>query len=1058
MSNWYKIIKEANKEEFLIKQKPKHLTMDFWISVVKWAIGLSRKHAVWLSNMMKKDSSQFTMGEDDEIVKEFLSLFEKARKRPEFEKKDINQYKSYQELQEALAPYKEIKTNKEQDLANVSNGLMKVDSEGEYELYKVLTYDAAKVIGEGTSWCIIHKEHFYSYNNTGPMFYISKNESPYSLIHVASNQYKNIYNQTMDAGSTIPILNLMKRNLSTIGIGNNRLTDEFSSILNAEKELLTIKNEYSKMDLIEFKNSLKFNNIQSHVGKGERTASDKVIWDHYNVFLSLKSYLNKDIIDFLTQFLSDYTSKKANINSQKISPYTGYGLVEIRTLHNLYKELPREIKDQEIVHQSYSKAFNDIVVYVVKYLKDNYHAKVNSYESSKRYQDLIIDHYKLIPEEMKNNEIVSSVKSFIDITTKDIFAYLNQENSVHGVEIVSDFSPILNYNNMPKDLRNQQVLESAFDEWKKEIQTSPWKFQQGTIVFTTGDRDTREEFDVKVPNEFKKSLQPFVVDSFKNMFNSKSEIQYEPIKNTYPNNIAYLLETRKLKTSDIPDFVQVTNEFKTCLKFLIARVVNDENTYFNFSSEDIYEFIGGINTQAMTPDIFQLIKNLVIFAVSRNVEPSLFQEVPAHIINMPGMKEIIYSSFIDNMSYEDIEKITFLNSSNNNINEQIPKELTERSEFKSKLKELSLHMIKNNYNTNGTSIDSYLSLSSEEGSLKNILPDYISMSPEFEDAVDELWLTKLRNNYAYLLNLKFDLPEKIDILEKSISEIEKHINSESKPEAIKWYLDSLRDMKENIQKYKHYTSGLRRNKTKDFWEKEALPAIMDIVNKETSIFVIGEKEFVSNHILHALYKVSNRIPEIQSKLLSIYEKDKEKINIENFHLIKPFYRNLDGIDIFERILAFGKNIIEKRIEEHSIVVKDFFHQLIFARCKLAEMQHQMKERGNESHYSIIEKGNYFYKIFSDLEQSFHSTLALRNPEINDVKLKRLAYFFDFLTNEKEKIKEELLSKINLYNETIKQNVAAEVKSIINDIPQYSIDQIINDVYGDLYMRRPYELY
>lgn len=191
MKNWYKTIKEADKESFLISQKPKSYSLDFWSQAVKWALGLSKKHAVWLTNLIRKNSNEFIFGEDDYKVKEALEVFDKARRKKEFPTKDINQFKSYQDLVEAIEPYMDVKSNRQQQTQSVQEGLKLMDEDNGYKLFQILNFEAAHAIAQNTQWCVTHRMHYENYAKEGPMFYISKSDEPYCLTHPGSRQFKN---------------------------------------------------------------------------------------------------------------------------------------------------------------------------------------------------------------------------------------------------------------------------------------------------------------------------------------------------------------------------------------------------------------------------------------------------------------------------------------------------------------------------------------------------------------------------------------------------------------------------------------------------------------------------------------------------------------------------------------------------------------------------------------------------------------------------------------------------------------------------------------------------
>lgn len=218
MLNWYKIIKEADKESFLISQKPKNLSIEFWTEAVKWAININPKYSVWLARLIANNPKEFRFGEDDNKVKEALRLFEKVKNRPEIEKKDINQYKQYSDLAKAIEPFKDKGGVREEQRKKAEEGVKKIDEIDGYGLYLIKNYDGAHWIAQGTEWCISDQSAYEDYAQNGPIYYFSQGEDPYALYHFASGQFKDIYDDPMRHVSTLPLLKLIDKNKKLLQI------------------------------------------------------------------------------------------------------------------------------------------------------------------------------------------------------------------------------------------------------------------------------------------------------------------------------------------------------------------------------------------------------------------------------------------------------------------------------------------------------------------------------------------------------------------------------------------------------------------------------------------------------------------------------------------------------------------------------------------------------------------------------------------------------------------------------------------------------------------------
>ena len=212
MLNWYKTIKEAGKEEFLLNQKPKAFDPNKWAEAVSWAMSISKKHAAWLTRLIGKNPSEFRYGEDDEKVKEALGIFERAKNRPEFPQKDINAYKGYSQLARAIEPFRERGGAREESRSKKKGGIKKIDSLNGFGLFEIKNFDGAHWVSQDTEWCISQEKYYDGYAKDGPIFFLSEGEEAYALYHSATGQFKDIYDGPMTTANTIPILDLINNN------------------------------------------------------------------------------------------------------------------------------------------------------------------------------------------------------------------------------------------------------------------------------------------------------------------------------------------------------------------------------------------------------------------------------------------------------------------------------------------------------------------------------------------------------------------------------------------------------------------------------------------------------------------------------------------------------------------------------------------------------------------------------------------------------------------------------------------------------------------------------
>jgi len=942
--------------------------MEFWVKSVQWALALSKKHAVWLTNQVRKDESQFTFGEDDEFVKEMLKIFEKAKKRPEFEKKDINEFDTYRELQETLEPYREIKTNKEQDKANVASGLRFMDKHEGFNLYEVLTYQAAKLVSNGASWCVKHQDHWENYIGQGPMFFVEKESSPYSLIHYASNQYKNVYNYRMGIGETMPILPLMQRNLENMSIEDDKeklLHSEFDSIARAGIELETIKNDYSQMSLEEFKVSLKVNKIFASMANEEDESSSGGVWEQFNILLAGREYLPEGSIEFLTKSLSDHTISKTKSYADELgglenpNGFDNYSIrLSLNTLSKRYTALPLLIKKHPNVGETFGKSFE--VYFKTKIEQD---LIVPAYSSIENKNDIntmqgkVLSSYNSVPIEFRKGDILNSAKEAIEFTSSKLF-----ENG--SPNVLSGVNPLLNYDRIPKELRGELLIEKSTEEWAKRIASHPASYQSGVEISPTNDYsydyddDGESKKEVKLPADLRKQLRPVVTKAFDNLFNT-GEVEYENTYlrqgNTTFNGFTEQLERGMLGVSDVPDFIQTTDKFQGSLTYIIKRLLDADsplggnNDAYDLQDYDVYDIINGINPRALTPEIFKGIKELVPKLLSTNFTIDGITEIPDKIKALPGMMKIIGDAVVNSMGVENMRNITFLKSPNNNINVNIPDEISERQDFRNKVTEMSLSMMsKRQEKINEIEFSMPYGEGKNLNNMKEWIPDYVADSQGYEGALDDLLLVTYRQNFNFLMNSKLETPKTIETLEQLVVDLQEIVDKN--PDKNRQTINLIRDTNEKIEKLKAETEPLKRSRMTEFWDEEALPQLFDVADNETTIFIPDPRNeaVVSvnpnrTELFPAFDNYAKRIPEIDKKLKEVYEKDKDKINIDNLVLIKTVYKNLEDTDITRRAINLANAIMGEKIAGHDLVVQKYLPQYVSLDDEISNIEKLRRE-------------------------------------------------------------------------------------------------------------------
>jgi hypothetical protein len=142
--------------------------VDIVIALEKMDPSKNLQYVPWLAKQLINE--QFKL-EDTARVKTVLENFDKLK--PRMEQRDINQYR-YHELAKVIndlvQPVIGEKEAKKYTGTFPVVGNTKVLYNGPYgQLAIPKTAQAARLLGAGTQWCTTQKEHFESYNSSGPL-------------------------------------------------------------------------------------------------------------------------------------------------------------------------------------------------------------------------------------------------------------------------------------------------------------------------------------------------------------------------------------------------------------------------------------------------------------------------------------------------------------------------------------------------------------------------------------------------------------------------------------------------------------------------------------------------------------------------------------------------------------------------------------------------------------------------------------------------------------------------------------------------------------------------
>ena len=195
------ILLESNKSEFIAKQLgiklvaarqrdvfAKQTEDPLEIANELEAIDPSKgKYLQWLAN--RYTEIDFRM-EDANRIRQTLQQF--IAKRNSLEIKDINQYKSLDDLENAVEDKEAAKSKRQQKLEIKNEGVTKILETDTYLIMHLKTQEAANYYGKNTKWCTTadNDNMFNDYNRLGKIYIIiDKKQNRKWQLHLETEQF-----------------------------------------------------------------------------------------------------------------------------------------------------------------------------------------------------------------------------------------------------------------------------------------------------------------------------------------------------------------------------------------------------------------------------------------------------------------------------------------------------------------------------------------------------------------------------------------------------------------------------------------------------------------------------------------------------------------------------------------------------------------------------------------------------------------------------------------------------------------------------------------------------
>lgn len=146
----------------------------------------NKAHTQWIMGQYKAGAIR---QEDHPRIHAALTNFKVHGKK--LEKRDINQYKSLSELEDAVEPHLgTASSNREEKRITKHEGADLIHDDNGVTVHQIKTKEAAKLYGKGTKWCTAGEHHnmYDYYAKNGPLHVIQHEGRKYQF-HVESGQF-----------------------------------------------------------------------------------------------------------------------------------------------------------------------------------------------------------------------------------------------------------------------------------------------------------------------------------------------------------------------------------------------------------------------------------------------------------------------------------------------------------------------------------------------------------------------------------------------------------------------------------------------------------------------------------------------------------------------------------------------------------------------------------------------------------------------------------------------------------------------------------------------------
>jgi hypothetical protein len=157
-------------------------------------------YITWILKLVKNGNIRGM--EDRSKIRDSLTKFTELKTKTQFpsQYKDINKFKSFGDLAEVLDQFGDVKSKKEVLRIAKEEGIELAEEEGQYKLYIVTKSEAGAKHFRNTQWCVKDPRYFDQYK--APYYYFTKDDQPYTLLHLNSDQCMDVQDRDIRLNSS----------------------------------------------------------------------------------------------------------------------------------------------------------------------------------------------------------------------------------------------------------------------------------------------------------------------------------------------------------------------------------------------------------------------------------------------------------------------------------------------------------------------------------------------------------------------------------------------------------------------------------------------------------------------------------------------------------------------------------------------------------------------------------------------------------------------------------------------------------------------------------------